>query len=382
MRHRGHLWIVATAVLLAFSAGVGAQTWMRIFEGSDYGALFDVALTNDGNVFAVGATNHVHVPPFDGDVLIMELTLDGDVLWERTWGGSQFEQAWSVEPAEGGGFYIFGETASFGAGDRDFFILRITDEGEEVWMRTYGDDQREWPFGMLALSDGDLLIYGSTAGEPDGIEQQYAVRVTPEGDIAWEHVLGEDEPQFVTGAIEISNGDLVLSVSVGEDGQLLKLDASGNVVWSRRYELDGWQYPSEAVQIEDGGFLLVGFYLGAASSNRADVWLARCSSSGELAWETSFGDPFTDDYALSLLRLADGTSLIGGLGSGMPLWRVDDHGAVLWESRLHSSRMHGAYGLLDLPDSGFLVSGFLVIVNARSYDAVLWRTDLSGHIDD
>ena len=66
----------------------------------------------------------------------------------------------------------------------------------------------------------------------------------------------------------------------------------------------------------------------------------------------------------------------------MPLWRVDDDGAVLWESRLDSSRMYGAYGLLELPDSGFLASGFLVIVNARSYDAVIVRADAEGRVSD
>jgi hypothetical protein len=382
LRHREYLWIVATAALLAYSAGAGAQTWMQTFAGSGYGALFDAVLTADGSVIAVGATNHVHVPPYEGDVLLMKLSLAGDVLWERTWGGSQFEQAWSVAPAQGGGFYVFGETASFGAGDRDFFILRITDAGEEVWMRTYGSESREWPFGMLALSNGDFLIYGLTSMAASGLDAQYALRVTPDGAVVWEHVLGEDEAQFVAGALETSDGDLVLCVSVGEDGALVKLDASGSVLWSTRYELDGWQYPSDAVQIEDSGFLLAGFYLGAASSNRADVWLARCSSSGELAWEKSFGDRLSDDYALSLLRLADGSSLIGGLGSGMPLWRVDDDGTVLWERRQRSSHICGAFGLLELPDSGFLVSGFLMIVNARSYDAVILRTDAEGRISD
>ena len=60
------------------------STWIRAFEGPDYGAFFDIILTEDGNALAVGATNHLHVPPYSGDALFTKLTLKGDVLWERT----------------------------------------------------------------------------------------------------------------------------------------------------------------------------------------------------------------------------------------------------------------------------------------------------------
>jgi len=63
----------------------------------------DIALTQDGNILAVGATNHLHMPPYSGDALFVKLTLDGDVLWERIWGGDGYEQADSVVLAEDGG---------------------------------------------------------------------------------------------------------------------------------------------------------------------------------------------------------------------------------------------------------------------------------------
>jgi len=109
--------IVGTILLLSFGA-TAKETWVRTFTGPDHGALFDVVLAGDGHVLAVGATNHVHTPTREGDVLLVKLTVEGDVLWERTWGGDAFDQAWSVAPAGDGGFFVFGETASFGAGDR------------------------------------------------------------------------------------------------------------------------------------------------------------------------------------------------------------------------------------------------------------------------
>jgi hypothetical protein len=184
---------------------------------------------------------------------------------------------------------------------------------------------------------------------------------------------------LVIDGLETAEGDLVLAVVVEEDGQLVKLDAGGNVLWTRRYELPGWQYASQITQTDDGGFLLAGFSMSSGPRRQADTWLARCTPAGDLAWETSFGDAAHDDYATSLLRLKDGTYLIGGIGNGLLLSRVDQEGNVLWQRSLVGGQaVYGADGLIELEDGGYVVAGFVQIINGRSYDAILVRTGAEG----
>jgi len=373
--------ILLVFLIVCTSAGCtpSTTTWVRVLEGQDYGAFFDMALTQDGNVLAVGATNHLHMPPYSGDVLFMEFNLDGEVLWERTWGGGGYEQAFSVTPAGDGGYYVFGETDSYGAGDRDFFLLKITAGGTEDWFQTYGGANREWPYGMLRLSNGDLLLYGFTevsAGERD----QYALRVDSGGGTIWEYTVGSSGEEFVIDALETEEGDLALAVVVGEDGKLEKLDANGNLQWEKRYELDGWQFASQVARTGDGGFLLAGFSMD--SSQQADIWLAHCASTGELERETSFGNPSFDDYANSLIQLKDGTYLIGILGNGMALKRIDEDGNALWERSLVGQSVYGATALIELESGGFLIAGFVQIINGRSYDAIILRTDAEGRVHE
>jgi hypothetical protein len=374
----------ARLILLIFligctSAGCtpSATTWIRVLEGPDYGAFFDMALTQDGNVLAVGATNHLHMPPYSGDVLLMEFDLYGEVLWERTWGGGGYEQAFSVTPAGDGGYYAFGETDSYGAGDRDFFLLKITADGTEDWFQTYGGANREWPYGMLRLSNGDLLLYGFTEA-PVGERDQYAVRVDSGGDIVWEYTVESAGEELVAAALETEEGNLVLAVIIEEDGKLVELDADGNVQWEQRYQLDGWQFASQIARTEDGGFLLAGFSMN--SSQQADTWLAHCASTGELEWETTFGNPSFDDYAQSLIQLNDGTYLVGILGNGMALKRIDKDGNILWERSLVGQSVYGARALIELESGGFLIAGFVEIIGGRSYDAVILRTDAEGRV--
>ena len=356
------------------------NTWVRTFEGSEYGAFFDILLTPDGNAFAVGTTNHLHFPPYSGDALFMKLTLDGDVLWEKTWGGEGYEQAWAVTLAEDGGYYVFGETDSYGAGDRDFFLLKITEDGNEEWYKTYGYAYREWPYGMLQLSNGDLLIYGFTESIISRERNQYVLRIGKDGSVIWEYTVESPEEELVLDALETAEGDLILAVGIASDGKLVRLDANGQSLWEKRYELPGWQFVSQVAQIEEGGFLLAGFAIGA--NGYADTWLAHCTSTGEMEWETSFGNPAFDDYANSMIQLSDGTYLIGGLGNGMLLTDIDDDGNILWERSLVGTAVYGARGLIQLEDGGFLVAGFIQIRNGRSYDAILLRTDAEGRVKE
>jgi dipeptidyl aminopeptidase/acylaminoacyl peptidase len=365
-----------------FEAPAGrTNTWIRTFEGPGYGALFDLVLTEDGNVLAVGTTNHLHLPPYSGDALFMELTLDGEVLWERTWGGSGYEQAWAISQADGEGAYILGETDSYGAGNRDFFLLRIAEDGSEDWFKTYGGGLREWPYGMLRLSNGDWLIYGLTEPEVGSGRNRYALRLGPDGEVIWEYTTSAGE-ELVIDALETEEGDLVLAIVAGEDAKLVKLGADGTVRWEKHYQLAGWQFASQIAQTDDGGFLLAGFSMSSGSRQQADTWLAHCAPTGELEWEKSFGDAAHDDYATSLIRLKDGTYLIGGIGNGMLLTDVDQDGNILWRQSLVGQAVYGAKGLIELEDGGYVVAGFIQITNGRSYDAILLRTDAKGQIEE
>lgn len=364
------------------TAGGSSNTWIRAFEGPNYGTFSDIVLTEDGSILAVGATNYLHFPPYSGDALFVKLTLKGDVLWERTWGGDGYEHAWSVAPAGDGGYYVFGETDSFGAGGRDLFLLKIAEDGTESWFRTYGGSGREWPFGMLPLSNGDLMIYGYTESVEGRTENQYAIRAGTEGDVVWQYTTDSPDDELVIDAVETAEEDLVLAVVTGQDAELVRLDAAGNVRWTKRYELPGWQFASQIIQVDDEGFLLAGFAMSSGSRQQADTWLARCTAAGELEWETSFGDPDSDDYAQSLIELDDGTYLIGGIGNGMLLSRIDQDGNILWRRALVGETVYGAEALVELPDGGVLVAGLIQIVNGRSYDAILLRTDAEGWVGE
>ncbi|MFC2078402.1 PQQ-binding-like beta-propeller repeat protein [Candidatus Bipolaricaulota bacterium] len=356
------------------AAAAPVETWVQVFKDPGYSALLGMTLTDEGSILVVGTTNHRHMPPYNGDVLLMSIDRNGDILWERTWGGDGFEQAWGVLPADDG-FYVFGETDSYGIGDRDFFLLNTTADGEEIWFRTYGTPQREWPYGALPLANGDLFLFGMSRSSSLG-DDSYAVRVDTTGTVVWEYSLATAGDELILDAIETEEGHIVLCLSVEQDGGVRALDADGSEIWSQRYELDAWQFGSTLLPT-DAGFLLAGFAMvRSGTRQQVDVWLAEVDASGELLWNKTFGEPTHDDYAQTMLQAADGSFILAGIGRGMPVFKIDGEGNVLWEHRLEDRSAFAARALIALENGGLLVCGMKEVVPMQKYHGVLERLDL------
>jgi len=370
--------IVVALVVLGVGLVAAGTPWALTLEGDDYGAFLGATLVDSG-IVAVGATNHRHMPPYTGDALFVWVNLEGQVLAERTWGGSGYDQAHAVVEADDGGLFIFGETDSYGAGDRDFFLLRTESDGDELWMETYGSPWREWPYGMLELRNGDLLLYGRTQSRRNGPEDRYAVRVNRSGDVVWEYRVASGRDEIILDAVELPSGEIVLCLVRDRDPLLVQLDSSGEEEWLVHHSLSGWQFAS-GIAIADNEFLLAGFEMSEGGSPQVDVWLARADESGELLWETSFGRAGQDDYAHRLVRLSDGNYLIGGLGHGLPLFKVNASGDVIWESRPGLDEVYAPGCVIELPNGDLMIPAMIQLDPGRSYDPVLFRLSEEGKL--
>jgi hypothetical protein len=108
------------------------------------------------------------------------------------------------------------------------------------WYRTFGRSRKEWPFGLIPLANGDLLLYGFSESLNGSGRNQYTIRVGSNGDVIWEYYVENADEEIVAEAIETSAGDLILVVIIEEDGKLVKLDQGGQMLWERQYELPGW----------------------------------------------------------------------------------------------------------------------------------------------
>ncbi|NNC61868.1 MAG: hypothetical protein HKO11_06005, partial [Eudoraea sp.] len=150
----------------------GQFVWERSYGGSGIDIAQDIEKTEDGGYIITGSTISI-----DGDVAashggseiwVIKIDAEGNLLWERTFGGSDFEAAESIRPTADGGFVIAGNAKSTdqdvktNAGQNDLWVLKIDTQGRLEWQQAYGGTELEFGFDAIETGDGGILVVGES----------------------------------------------------------------------------------------------------------------------------------------------------------------------------------------------------------------------------
>ncbi len=383
------LWITMLA-LVAMLPVVGSSdeesgTWLRTYEGENYGVFFDIALTGDAHVLVTGASFHSQTATTLGDVLVAKLSMEGDIVWEKTYGGNAHDQGLSVEKLPGGGYLILGETESIGAGGRDLYLLQIDGQGMLVWEKTFGGGGTEWAKDMISLADGGFLLLGETDSFSKDFDV-YVIRLDVDGTELWSVTLDNGRNESGTAALEAPNGDLLVlavisypggSSNMYRDSRLYRLDSDGIELWSMLYRGEHKQAGDAMAWTTDGDIVIAGLSeLLTYTTALFDFWLARVDAeTGKLQWDLIAGSQYADDYGVSMSSGNDGNFLVAGLGPGFPILKFDETGVVAWiKSVAPDLGIYSGFSVLELEDGSYLIPGFKYLQRAGdAFDAVLLR---------
>jgi hypothetical protein len=118
---------IINTVYLAKTGTDGEVVWKKNYGhvGGDIGNA--VQLTGDGG-FVIAGTAYVSEGG-EGDVYLVKTDGQGELLWERTFGGAGNDVGVSVQQASDGGYIVAGNTDSFGAGESDIYLIKTDSDG-------------------------------------------------------------------------------------------------------------------------------------------------------------------------------------------------------------------------------------------------------------
>jgi hypothetical protein len=122
--------LLSLTYFLLPSVSFAQITFEKTYGGSGADVGYSVQQTTDGGYIVTGFTRN--------NVYLVKTDSLGDTLWTRTYGGTSWEVGYSVQQTQDGGFIITGETTSFGAGFYDVYLVKTDSVGDILWARTYG----------------------------------------------------------------------------------------------------------------------------------------------------------------------------------------------------------------------------------------------------
>jgi hypothetical protein len=205
----------------------GDKIWRRYFGGSNNDRSYDVIQTDDGGFLMIGASESSDFDIIDDkgtyDFWVVKVSASGDKVWTKSFGGSEIDVAYAIAKATDGNYIIAGDTRSSDKdvsnplGNADLWVVKFNkDNGAIIWEKTYGGSQFESARSIERLSDGTYLIAGSTRSANGdvstniGQNDAWVMVINENGALQFQKTAGGTSLDFADSAIQTTDNKLIV----------------------------------------------------------------------------------------------------------------------------------------------------------------------------
>lgn len=385
--------------------------WERSYGGSENDYFNSIIIYNN-NFYIIGATesNDFDVvgqhgtPPslISPDVWLTVIDSNGNLQWNKCYGGISGEDGLSLVKSINGGFVLIGQ-ASFNDGDvvgnhgmgYDIWVVNLNDSGSILWAKCYGGEAFEFPSSIIQTNDSNYLVVGrSDSDDHDitgnhGLEDMWALKIDQTGNIIWSIPYGGPDYDFTQGlqtCFQKNNGNfLFIGNSLSSSGQVSG-NHGGTDIWVIEIDSSGQLISQKCFggsQLDNGLSILPagdGYYIGGiTSSNNGDIsnyigggdfWLAKVDSANNVVWNSCYGGLYVEEVHSMFLSNDGGVVLAGfswsndgqvtGSHGDRDIWvvKVDSMGNFEWGKALGGTSVEEANSIVQTMDGGYLVAGY------------------------
>lgn len=259
----------------------GADSGISVIQTNDLGYLISGVLdvTASGGLGNLSRNENRHA---GGDYWVLKLTSTGDLDWSRYFGGNFTDTPYSTVQTEDNGYIIAGSSdsddtdISNNIGAYDFWVLRISAIGDLIWEKSYGGEQIDEARAIVASGDGNYVIAGDTrstnndVSSNNGAADLWLIKISPNGDLLWEKTIGGSNFDVARALVKTQDNGFLLAgssrsddVDVSEnkgqnDAWALKVDANGNLIWETTIGGANIDFGYGIAELNDQSVILVG----------------------------------------------------------------------------------------------------------------------------
>jgi len=327
--------------------------WIRILGYDDSDGAYAVCLTEEGRIGVAGTSDQYIGDQESNDVCVAALTLDGDSIFVRTYGGNGYDVATGIVPAGNNGFLVSGFW-----GGRAFF-MKVDSTGGVIWRRIYEDEGACVMRRLIATREGNYLMSGESRA--NGFAA-WLLMIDGEGEIIWSRLYrGDRNHQSGNKVIQTSDGGFILAGGgytadrQDREATVWKVDSEGDLEWVTTFGTERSDGAIGVAEARDGDYVVGWFSTAIGETEQA--LLARLSPDGELLWMTNVeGDiignvvpkSLDDGFVFAGLKLGREECWMGGLNEG---------GELIWEIGIEGTSLSGLTDVTETPDHRYLAVG-------------------------
>ena len=174
-----------------------------------------------------------------------------------------------------------------------------------------------------------------------------------------------------------------------EDAYILKLNKSGDTIWTRSYGYSYRDWASDIQITSDGGYIVAGrknYHIDMEHGNMyGDIWILKLNTNGDTIWTKTYGGKY-NDYANSIKQTSDGGYIVAGtknymyINSSRDIWilKLDQHGDTLWTKTIHNWPESEASSIIQTSNGDFVFTGGVGVCKLSNSGDSIWYKNLNS----
>jgi hypothetical protein len=221
-------------VLLIKTDANGNVQWAKTYGRTIWDEVYpnSVQQTSDGGYIVAGYI--FSYLTFQYNIFLIKTDANGNVQWAKTYRGPWGEEAYFVQQTSDGGYIVTGLTAS-GAGYGDAFLIKTDANGNVQWARTYGGTGYDYASSIQRTSDGGYIVAGYTESFGAVWGDAFLIKTDANGNVQWAKTYGGTHNDWASSVQQTSDGGYIVATGTRSFGAghydflLIKTDANGNI---------------------------------------------------------------------------------------------------------------------------------------------------------
>lgn len=209
----------------------------------------------------------------------------------KAYGGGSFDQLYAVASTNDSGYILAGKTRSFGAGGDDAYVVKVDKSGNVQWSRAFGGSNDDAAFGVAQAHNGGYIAVGYTRSFDAMFDDIYVVKMDAQGNVQWSRTYGGGGHDAGYSIIPTANNSYTIAGVLGTgdsyDGYLLRIEANGALVWSRSFGGDDYDILKSVT--EHGEALYATGWTRSFGNGNDDMMVAKVNPNGTVMWVKSWG---------------------------------------------------------------------------------------------